>query len=292
MGDKIFDDFSKEIDSDYRDIKEAKFDDEDDEEDFIDENNDGKDDDREKEDDESDEDDNDDDEDDDEVIGSEKEENKSEHKKPRKSFLKKIMNLFIAIIILLILFAVVAGLLLKFGIDDLNDDDNYLLIVQNNNVAKSGTLFKRSSNEETIINIESFSSLNKISDFYEFANSKNKIDRLLVFDLSAIREYSEGSTFEFRGNQIEINMFVKYLSGEEPIPEELRQNDVAEWETRSHILGDWIDAFHKNIFTSVGKNYKRLADDYRQNRIIVYPSNSALFVIKFIPIEKVIGEII
>ncbi len=283
MGDKIFDDFNKEIDADYSDIEKAsdKFDNEDNSGENIDDDSENDDlDDKDDYDNEKDE----------KVIDSEKGEH-SVRKKPRKSFFRKVFNFFIAIIILLILFAVAMGILLKLGVDDLNNDDNYLLVVQDKNVAKSGTLFERSSIEETIINIEPFPSLNKISDFYEYANkvnSANKIDRLLVFDTSVIREYSEGDTFEFRGHKIEINMFAKYLSGEEPIPEELRQKDAAEWETRSHMLGDWIDTFHKNIFTSVGKNYKRLADDYRRNRLVVYPSNSALFVVKLIPFERVI----
>jgi len=283
MADKLFDDFNKEIDTDSDALEKVKF--EDDESEDADENVDNREDDNaesdydEKEDDAED------------IMDREKDDGddkmKEKKEKPKKSFGKKIKHFFITIIVLIILIAVALGVLLKLGVDDLQDDENYLLVVQNKDVAKAGTLYNMPKNEDTIINIEPFPSLNKLSDFYGYASSSNQIDRLLVFDTSVIRKYSGGNTFEFRGQQIEINMFIKFLTGEEPIPAELRQDDAAEWETRSHMLGDWVDEFHGNIFASVWYNFKQLAGDYRTNSVMLYPSNSALFIVKFIPIEKV-----
>jgi hypothetical protein len=209
-------------------------------------------------------------------------------KKEKSNLGSRLKNWLILFLLLIIVVSVGLLLLWRGGVNDLKNDRTILVVVQEKGVAKAGSIYDLTTNEAESINVGSLRSLEDLDLFFKEASSQKRLDRLVVVRVETINKLSTEPALEYHGVKIPTRDVGGYITGDLDEDLGLAGGDPS-WKFRSNLLSEWLEFYDKSIFEAkFGSHvYNTLFADYRGGSITVYPKNTALILIRYVPIEQI-----
>lgn len=199
----------------------------------------------------------------------------------------RIKNWIIILLFIVILTSIGTFFLWKGGVDDLKGDEFYLIVVQEKGVAKAGSIYELATDDTKIINVEELPAVNDLGRFYRDASEGQRIDRLIVVRVDTITELSSEPFLEYRGKKIPSEDVGGYITGS-LWDAELAGEDPP-WKFRANLLSEWVGLHSDKIWSGDygSKVYDKIFSDYRSGNIRIHPRNTALIILKYIPLEQI-----
>jgi hypothetical protein len=199
---------------------------------------------------------------------------------------QRIKSYLVAILVFAVIVAGVTGAVFFSGLRDLRDDTRYIVVVQQDDVPKAGTLYRPKERKSEPFNIGSFPSTRDMERFLEHAkrNDARVFDKVVVLNVDAMATLSRDDV-AYGERQVPVSGLADYLLDAAAIPAELKGDDAADWETKSKLLGAWVEQYHGRVWKGED-DYNRLLGQYRESDVFPYPSNGALFLLKILPLER------
>jgi hypothetical protein len=199
----------------------------------------------------------------------------------------KIKNWVIILLVLSILFSIGTFVLWKIGMDDLAGDKNLLIVVQEKGVAKAGSVYDLRTEEAGSVNVEEFPAITDRGSFFKTASGKQNIDRLVVVKVETLDKLSTAPFIEYNGIRIPSRDVGGYVSG--ALWDSSLAGDSPPWKFRSDLLSEWVELHGHDILNANydSQVYRTIFSDYRAGKIIVHPRNTALIILRFIPLEQI-----
>ncbi len=207
----------------------------------------------------------------------------------RPSFGSRLKSYVIGLlVIVLLLLAVLAAVFLN-GLRDLRNDTRYLIVVEENNIPKAAALYQLKTRESEIFNIGVFPSPTDMERFLSLArqNDARVVDRVIVLHATALATLSRDDNITFRDYGVPVSSLREYLLDTVALPPEIKGEDDADWKTKSALLGDWVEEYHDHVWKGED-DYNQLISEYRKGAVFPYPSNGALTILQFVPLEQFI----
>ncbi|MCL7412799.1 MAG: hypothetical protein M8353_04175 [ANME-2 cluster archaeon] len=211
-------------------------------------------------------------------------------KKQSNRFMKKIKRYFLAIILIIAL--VIAGSLYAWtnGMEDLRDDTDYLIVVVYKDVPKAASVYHKDMRQSEIIEITELGALSNRKAFFEKAeNDYGKLDRMIIIDVDTLKALSTDSYILYEtGNEIYVDDMYKWIVQSEYPPSHIIKDDNPST-VAAKILKAWIDHYSDQLLGGYGGYTVRvILNAYRANDILIYPGNSALTILKYVAVEKLV----
>ncbi len=199
----------------------------------------------------------------------------------------RMKNWVIIILFIVILTSIGTLFLWKGGIDNLQGDELYLIVVQEKGVAKAGSIYELATDEADIINVEELPAVTDLGRFYRDASQGQRIDRLIVVRVDTITELSTEPYLEYRGEKIPSEDVGGYITG--ALWDADLAGDDPPWKFRANLLSEWLELHSDKIWSGdySSKVINKLFMDYRSGNIKIYPRNTALIILKYIPLEQI-----
>ena len=212
-------------------------------------------------------------------------------KKP-KIFAGNINRILLVIVVIIAL--ALAGTFYAWtsGMNDLGDDNDYLIVVVFKE-AEAASIYHKDTGESEIIEV---TELEKISDrklFFESAQKKFGIlDRMIIIDVDTLRKLSTDEYILYKDDpekKITRDEMYNWIIGKDFPRNEIMGNDSPSV-VNANMLKSWLDHYEEKLFENWGSyTIKVVLNGYRseEEKIIIYPGNSALFILKYVAVEKI-----
>ncbi len=215
-------------------------------------------------------------------------EKEPEVKKKGKGIVARIKNWIIIILLLIIIVPAGTFFLWKLGVDDLKTDNTILIVVQEQGVAKAGSIYDINANKAEVINVEELPAVTNLGLFFREASKKRKIDRLVLIRVRTVSKLSTEPSLNYAGREIPSIDVGGYIIGTY-WDADLAGNDPP-WMFRANLLSEWVELYSTKIQdASFGSHvYNVLFTEYRNGGIVVYPRNTALIIVRFVPVEQIL----
>jgi hypothetical protein len=198
-----------------------------------------------------------------------------------------------ALIVLVIIGLILVGGVYAWtsGMNDLRADNDYLIVVVFKEV-EAASIYHKDTGESEVIEV---TELEKISDRKRFFESVQKkygvLDRMIIIDVDTLYKLSTDDYILYQDDpnkKIYRDEMYDWLIGKDFPRPEIQGNDSPS-EVNANMLKSWLDHYQEKLFGNWGSNtIKVVLNGYRSDKIIISPGNSALFILKYISIEKIL----
>jgi hypothetical protein len=212
-----------------------------------------------------------------------------EKKQPNK-FVKKIKRSFLGIILIIAL--VIAGGIYAWtsGMEDLRDDNDYLIVVVYKDVPKAASVYHKDVRQSEIIEITELGALSNRKQFFDKAEDDyGVLDRMVIIEVDTLKDLSTDSYIIYEtGDEIYVDEMYKWIiQTEYPAPQIIKDDNPST--VAAKILKAWIDHYSDQLLGGYGGYTIRvILNAYRADDILIYPGNSALTILKYVAIEKLV----
>jgi hypothetical protein len=210
-------------------------------------------------------------------------------KKPNK-FVKNIKKTGLVIIIVIAL--ALAGTMYAWtsGMNDLRDDNDYLIVVVFKE-AEAASIYHKDTGESEIIEVTELQKISNRKLFFESAQKKyGLLDRMIIIDVDTLRKLSTDEYILYKDDpekKITRDEMYNWIIGKD-FPSDAIQGDDSPSVVKANMLKSWLDYYEEKLFENWGsRTIKVVLNGYRSEKIIIYPGNSALFILKYVAIEKI-----
>jgi len=215
---------------------------------------------------------------------------KEVEKKQSNKFVKKIKWSFLALILIIAL--VIAGSIYAWtsGMEDLRDDNDYLIVVVYKDVPKTASIYHKDLRPSEIVEITELGALSNKKQFFENAQDDyGVLDRMIIIDIDTLKALSTDNYILYEtGDEIYVDDMYKWIIQTEYPTEKVRQNDNPST-VAAKILKAWIDHYSDQLLGGYGGYTVRvILNAYRADDILIYPGNSALTILKYVAVEKLV----
>lgn len=197
--------------------------------------------------------------------------------------LERVKSYFIFLLLFTFLILATIGFLFFTGIKDLQDDENILIIALNNGEAFAATNYNprtRMASEQDYRGLDTPRNLPRLWNELD-----NEYDRILLIELDAIISISP-PTFRFRNEDSTVEELIGFFSS--GVPSAKLDPGEEQWHAKSAAFGSWVTHYHTRVWRG-DDSYYPLLESYRSNSLVHYPTNGALFFLKFFPVEQWFG---
>jgi len=215
---------------------------------------------------------------------------KEVEKKPNK-FVRKIKRT--ALVIVLVIALALAGTMYAWtsGMDDLRDDNTYLIVVVYKDVPHAASIYHTDTKQSDVIEVTELGALSNNKQFYENVQKQHNvlIDRLIIIDIETFRKLSteEYIIYDETDERIDVDEMCSWIIGTGYPPEEVQLNDTPS-KVKAKILKSWIDHYSDKLISGYGGYSARvILNAYRSDKIVIYPGNSALMIMKYVAVERI-----
>ena len=213
---------------------------------------------------------------------------KEVEKKPNK-FVAKIKQTGFAIVLIILL--ALAGTMFAWtsGMDDLRDDNDYLIVVVFKE-AEAASIYHKDTGESKIIEVTELEKISNRKLFFESAQKEyGVLDRMIIIDLDTLYKLSNDDYILYKGDpekKITRDEMHNWIIGKDFPPDAIQGNDSPSV-VNANLLKSWLDHYEGKLFGNRGSyNIKVVLNGYRSEKIIIYPGNSALFILKYVAVER------
>lgn len=211
-------------------------------------------------------------------------------KKQSNRFVKKIRRSFLAVILIIAL--VIGGSFYAWtsGMEDLRDDTDYLIVVVYKDVPKAASVYHKDMRQSEIIEITELGALSNRKQFFEKAeNDYGVLDRMIIIDVDTLKALSTDNYIVYEtGNEIYVDDMYKWIVQSEYPPSHIIKEDNPST-VAAKILKAWIDHYSDQLLGGYGGYTVRvILNAYRAGDILIYPGNSALTILKYVAVEKLV----
>jgi len=214
---------------------------------------------------------------------------KEVEKKPSK-FVKKIKRA--ALVIVIVIALALAGTMYAWtsGMDDLRDDNDYLIVVVFKE-AEAASIYHKDTGESEIIEITELERISNRKLFFESAQKKyGVLDRMIIIDVDTIRKLSTDEYILYKDDpekKITGDEMYNWMIGKD-FPSDAIQGNDSPSVVNANMLKSWLDHYEGQLFGNWGSyTIKVVLNGYRSEKIIIYPGNSALFILKYVAVERI-----
>ncbi len=216
---------------------------------------------------------------------------KEVEKKQSNKFMKKMKRSILGLILVIVL--VFAGSLYAWttGVDDLRDDQDYLIVVVYKDVPKAGTIYHKNTGQSDVIEVTQLGALSNRKQFFDSAQQEyGALDRMVIIDVDTLKALSTDQYIIYEsGDPIYVDEMSDWLTGVKIPPNEIIGDDESMSKVNAKILKAWIDHYGNQLLGGYGGyTIKVVLNAYRGDNIMIYPGNSALTILKYVAIEKII----
>ena len=215
---------------------------------------------------------------------------KEVEKKPNK-FVKKIRLTGLAIVLIILL--ALAGTIFAWtsGMDDLRDDNTYLIVVVYKDVPQAASMYHTDTKQSDVVEVTELGALSKNKQFFENAKKQHNvlIDRLIIIDMDTLKKLStdEYIIYEKTDERIYVDEMCSWINGTIYPRPEIQKDDTPSI-VKAKILKSWIDHYNDKLISGYdGYSARVILNAYRSGKIIIYPGNYALTVMKYIAVERI-----
>ncbi len=212
-----------------------------------------------------------------------------EKKQPNK-FVKKIKRYFLGIILIIAL--VIAGSIYAWtsGMEDLRDDNDYLIVVVYKDVPKAASVYHKDVRQSEIIEITELGALSNRKQFFDKAEDDyGVLDRMVIIEVDTLKDLSTDSYIIYEtGDEIYVDDMYKWIiQTEYPAAQIIKDDNPST--VAAKILKAWIDHYSDQLLGGYGGYTVRvILNAYRADDILIYPGNSALTILKYVAVEKLV----
>jgi hypothetical protein len=214
---------------------------------------------------------------------------KEVEKKPNK-FIKKIKRTVLVIILVIAL--ALAGTMYAWtsGMDDLRDDNDYLIVVVFKE-AEAASIYHKDTGESEIIEVTELEKISNRKLFFESAQKNyGVLDRMIIIDVDTLRKLSTDEYILYKDDpekKITGEEMYNWIIGKD-FPSDAIQGNDSPSVVNANMLKSWLDHYEGKLFGNWGSyTIKVVLNGYRSEKIIIYPGNSALFILKYVAVEKI-----
>ncbi len=216
---------------------------------------------------------------------------KEVEKKPNK-FVRKIKRT--ALVIVLVIVLALAGTMYAWtsGMGDLRDDNTYLIVVVYKDVPNAASLYHTDTKQSDVIEVTELGALSNSKQFYENAQKQHNvlIDRLIIIDIETFRKLSteEYIIYDETDEKIYVDEMCSWIIGADYPRPEVQMEDTPSI-VKAKILKSWIDHYSDKLISGYGGYSARvILNAYRSDQIVIYPGNSALMIMKYVAVERIL----
>jgi len=211
--------------------------------------------------------------------------------KTKDKIIKKVKRTTLIVLVIIGLILVGGVYAWTSGMDDLRADNDYLIVVVFKEV-EAASIYHKDTGESEVIEVPE---LEKISDRKRFFESVQKkygvLDRMIIIDVDTLYKLSTDDYILYQDDPnktIYRDEMYDWLIGKDFPRPEIQGNDSPS-EVNANMLKSWLDHYQEKLFENWGSNtIKVVLNGYRSDKIIISPGNSALFILKYISIEKIL----
>ncbi|KAF5422200.1 MAG: hypothetical protein C5S44_05135 [Candidatus Methanocomedens sp.] len=214
---------------------------------------------------------------------------KEVEKKPSK-FVKKIKRA--ALVIVIVIALALAGTMYAWtsGMDDLRDDNDYLIVVVFKE-AEAASIYHKDTGESEIIEVTELEKISNRKLFFESAQKKyGVLDRMIIIDVDTLRKLSTDEYILYKNDpekKITGDQMYNWMIGKD-FPSDAIQGNDSPSVVNANMLKSWLDHYEGQLFGNWGSyTIKVVLNGYRSEKIIIYPGNSALFILKYVAVERI-----
>jgi len=213
--------------------------------------------------------------------------------KTEDKIIKKIKRT--TLIVLLIIGLILVGGIYAWtsGMDDLRADNDYLIVVVYKDVPKAASIYHEDTKESDIVEVIELGALTKSNRKSYFNNVQNEygvLDRMIIIDVDTLKALSTDDYILYKDDpnkSISRDDMYNWLIGRSFPLDEIKGDDSPS-KFNANMLKSWLDHYQEKLFGNWGSNtIKVVLNGYRSETIIIHPGNSALFILKYIAIEKI-----
>jgi hypothetical protein len=211
--------------------------------------------------------------------------------KPKK-FFNNIKGTLLVIVLVIAL--ALAGTFYAWtsGMDDLRDDNDYLIVVVFKE-AEAASIYHKDTGESDIIEVTELEKISNRKLFFESAQKKfGVLDRMIIIDVDTLRKLSTDEYILYKDDpekKITRDEMYNWIIGKDFPRDEIKGNDSPSV-VNANMLKSWLDHYEEKLFENWGGyTIKVVLNGYRseEEKIIIYPGNSALFILKYVAVEKI-----
>ena len=215
---------------------------------------------------------------------------KEVEKKPNK-FVKKIKRT--GLVIFLVIALALAGSMVAWtsGMDDLRNDNTYLIVVVYKDVPHAASIYHTDTKQSDPIELTELGALSNNKQFFENAKKQHNvsIDRLIIIDMETFKKLSteEYIIYDETDERIYVDEMCNWIIGTDYPRPEIQKDDTPSI-VKGKILKSWINDYHDKLFSGYGGySTKVILNAYRSGKIVIYPRNSALTIMKYVAVERI-----
>ena len=217
---------------------------------------------------------------------------KEVEKKPNK-FVRKIKRT--ALVIVLVIALALAGTMYAWtsGMNDLRDDNDYLIVVVFKE-AEAASIYHKDTGESEIIEVTELEKISNHKLFFESAQKQyGVLDRMIIIDVDTLRKLSTDEYILYNDDpekKITGDEMYNWIIGKD-FPRDSIQGNDSPSVVNANMLKSWLDHYEEKLFGNWGSyTIKVVLNGYRseEEKIIIYPGNSALSILKYVPIERIL----
>ncbi|MBC2761903.1 MAG: hypothetical protein HF970_01065, partial [ANME-2 cluster archaeon] len=214
---------------------------------------------------------------------------KEVEKKPNK-FVRKIKRT--ALVIVLVIALALAGTMYAWtsGMNDLRDDNDYLIVVVFKE-AEAASIYHKDTGESEIIEVTELEKISNRKLFFESAQKQyGVLDRMIIIDVNTLRKLSTDEYILYNDDpekKITRDEMYNWIIGKD-FPRDSIQGNDSPSVVNANMLKSWLDHYEEKLFGDWGGyTIKVVLNGYRSEKIIIYPGNSALYILKYVAVEKI-----
>ena len=216
---------------------------------------------------------------------------KEVEKKPNK-FVKKIKRT--ALVIVIVIALALAGTMYAWtsGMDDFRDDKTYLIVVVYKDVPHAASIYHTDTKQSDVIEVTELGALSNNKQFFENAQKQHNIliDRLIIIDMDTFKKLSteEYIIYDETDEKIYVDEMCNWIIGADYPRPDVQKDDTPSI-VKAKILKSWIDHYSDKLISGYGGYSARvILNAYRSDQIVIYPGNSALTIMKYVAVERIL----
>ncbi len=154
-------------------------------------------------------------------------------------------------------------------------------------------IYHKDTGESEIIEVTELEKISNRKLFFESAQKKyGVLDRMIIIDVDTLRKLSTDEYILYKDDpekKITRDEMYNWIIGKD-FPTDAIQGDDSPSVVNANMLKSWLDHYEGKLFGNWGiDTIKVVLNGYRseEEKIVIFPGNSALFILKYVPIERI-----
>ncbi len=155
---------------------------------------------------------------------------------------------------------------------------------------KAASVYHKDVRQSEIIEITELGALSNRKQFFDKAEDDyGVLDRMVIIEVDTLKDLSTDSYIIYEtGDEIYVDDMYKWIiQTEYPTPQIIKDDNPST--VAAKILKAWIDHYSDQLLGGYGGYTVRvILNAYRADDILIYPGNSALTILKYVAVEKLV----